>query len=199
MSPRTVARAARQGGNGGSKLTARKRTNYRVLQPSVCRHCNRCAMVYARGLCRRCYRTPDIFVQYPAFGVCTLCGKPRKANERTLCWACYVSTRQAPTKPRLWKAGPCRNCGKCYLHLRARVLCYRCYDNPDIRARYPPQSKNDGTLGETPRLPKLNCYPNHTAIQRCACGANRDGECPQCEREQRKEIGCVETIDEFVV
>lgn len=88
----------------------------------VCANCGRERRMQARGLCVPCHKTPEVRVRF----TCGKRGRPKLHKE---------------PRPRAIYAVPhagkvCRHCGAGTV-CRPRGLCTPCYDDSDIREKYP--------------------------------------------------------------
>ena len=68
---------------------------------------------------------------------CVRCGTKRMKFAGTICPACSGVPYSAPAH-----FAACRECGN-VRRLRPRLLCPRCYENPAVRAKYPPLSTDN--------------------------------------------------------
>jgi len=128
---------------------------------------------------------------------CRRCQKPLRRcliHRGSLCWACCREQRAAAVFGAA--LAPCRHCGQ-RPPSRSRGLCWRCYADFTIRTLYPAYVKGHSApkLDKLPLLPMLTVYPDHARRVRCPHG-RRDGECPECEKKQRREAGIVATAEE---
>jgi len=118
---------------------------------------------------------------------CPRCRRLMRRNLRSrggMCWACFREQEAAA----LFGAAlvMCQHCGRLPA-IRPRQMCWRCYADRDIRARYPAHARQpDATpkLDKLPLLPVLDHYPDHARLPRCRHGL-ADGTCAACEQEQR--------------
>lgn len=126
---------------------------------------------------------------------CLECGKARNIYGRGLCWDCWSAPAVRDRYERRHGGQPhvqpdaCLHCGK--PKVRSRGLCLTCYENVDIRHRYPViRTDLHGYDDGKARLPVLRTYPDPARRERCEHD-KLDGECSFCERQQRATVAMI--------
>jgi len=148
------------------------------------------ALNRSRGACRSRLFTLGISTEIPCVP-CDNCGAPRRiTNKLPLCARCMSlsSARRRCGCPRwLPRTEKCLHCEGNRV-LMSRGLCRACYYDPAIRVLYPRVCKTNPSQGQAATMEVLACYPDHA--ERATCEhEKKDGECPQCEMEQRARLG----------